>query len=182
MNMRVYGKQMSIPSEEVCKEDIYATAEKFPLGEIDKEKWYKMVFASPTFFGPDAKVNLGGHALNGKQDVLHFLIAHYHSRCVEVEMEINKRVLERHNYISPLDTDETTSKKLAKKLRCQGDQLCANSCRPKGFNSFHKAVSYMKWLSCREDYVQQFYRHGGNGTFYQDMLDVWRISEQKFGL
>ena len=183
--------QGSVPSKEVCKGGIYSLPEKFPLDEVKLigstgEKWFKAVYSSPRFFGPDAKINLGGHAHGphrAKDNMwTKFLIVHYHSRCVEIEMENAKRVLERHNYISPSDTDEVASAKLTKQLRCGGDALCDQSCKTRNFASYHKASFYVQWIHCPEKIEKDYYKQGGKGAYNQDMIDVWRISEEKFGL
>lgn len=184
-------RQESVPSKEVCKEDIYTLPEKFPLDEVKiigstRDKWYKAVYSSPTFFGDTAKVNLGGHAVEphrAKYNIwTKFLMVHYHSRCIEIEIESAKRVLERHDLISPSDTDEAASAKLTQKMGCGGDQLCDNKCRPRGIPSYHKAVFYVQWLHCPEKIEKDYYKQGGKGAYNQGIHDIWRISEEKFGL
>lgn len=198
---RVGYRQVSVPSKEVCKEGIYASPENFPLGEVEligpashPESWYKAVFSSPIFNG-DIPVNLGGHAVHRVRDNIwtKILVVHYHWRCLEIDAKNSKRVVERHNYISPSDTDEAVLAKLTEKLGCGADEICDGSCKGLGlgwvgsckviqFNSYHKAVMVVKWLHCKEKIENDYYKLGGKGVFNQDLRDIWRISEEKFGL
>ena len=91
--------QPSVPSRYVCEDNIYATPDQFPLAKTTPVDGYKAVYSSRHKFA----VNLGGHFFGEGFDsrlVTDFGIFHYHSRCVEIEVENCKRVLERHNYIS----------------------------------------------------------------------------------
>eukprot|EP00553_Chaetoceros_curvisetus_P003864 CAMPEP_0204617556 /NCGR_PEP_ID=MMETSP0717-20131115/4495_1 /ASSEMBLY_ACC=CAM_ASM_000666 /TAXON_ID=230516 /ORGANISM="Chaetoceros curvisetus" /LENGTH=848 /DNA_ID=CAMNT_0051631117 /DNA_START=124 /DNA_END=2670 /DNA_ORIENTATION=+ len=185
---RVGYLQLSTPSEEVCKEDVYATPETFPLKPVDfigkgSMAWFKSVFASPGFVDNQEVVDLGGHAKRNAVNWTKFTIAHYHTRCFEIEVEISKRVLERHNYLSPLDTDEEALKKIGKMVGCESaDQLCSGEYTSKSFASRHKAEAYARFLTCPERFKEWFYREEGQGVLNREMLNIWHISEETFGL
>merc|ERR1712176_483086 len=96
--------------------------------------------------------------------------------------ENSKQVLERHHYISPSDTDEAVLVQLSGQMGCSADEMCDNKCAYPPVPSYHKVQTYVWWLHCKENLENNYYKQGGKGVFNQDMLDIWSISEKKFGL
>ena len=86
-----------------------------------------------------------------------FGIVNYHWRCVGIEVENCKRVLERHDFISSSDTDQEAKVKLAKMFGCSSEDMCNTCGFKKGFASSHKAVFYLKWLDCPERTKKEYY-------------------------
>ncbi len=193
---RVGYMQKSVASEEVCSEDIYAVADEFPLGTLDfigdtNKMFFKGVWMSSKIHEmkferkgePVQGMNLGGHAFNVRRGIwTDFGIVHYHYRCVEIEVENCKRVLERHGYISPTDTNDETKSKLVGMLNCTADELCGiGECKPEGFDSFHKAVMYVNWLHCPDAMKKMYYRKNGVGIQNSDLIEARRIAMERFG-
>jgi len=183
--------QNSAPSIEVCEKDIYAGPEKFPLGEVERAAgWWKAVHASNSFsLDSGSEVNLGGHAVHNdnvgySEGFTNFAVAHFHYRCVEIEMENSKRAIERHDWIAPLDTDEVIIDKLFKKLGCKRDFPCGREkrfCR-KLEDSFAKGRELLKFLRCPDIYRNNYYGSKQQTGFNRGFNDVLEISEQKFDL
>ena len=187
-NSRVGYKQSSMPSKEVCKKDIYSTPEQFSLGPIEfvGNSYFKEVSESKQMAMGRTNINLGGHAHAVKNNHwTKFGIVHYHYRCVEIEVENCKRVLERHNYISSSDTDQQAKHKLAKKFRCAPEDMC-NTCDFKSnFNSHHKASFYLKWLDCPERMKKEYYDGKyGDSTVEQspDIITAMHKSHERFAI
>jgi len=179
-NARVGYVQGSIPSESVCEKDIHSTPDNFPLGKIQDIDWFKAVFDSRQRIN---LINLGGHNLGGpKQEkseaTTQFNIIHYHSRCIEIEVENSKRVLERHDFISPADSDEQVKVKLAKKFGCSTEDMCNTCPFERGFVSNHKARFYLQWLDCKEQTKKNFYAGKGN-KFNMDLNDFLKESYER---
>lgn len=104
-------------------------------------------------------------------------------------MENSKRVLERHLYISPGDSDSVAKTKLLHMLRWRDDDDICNRTKSKGFPSVHKAIFYVKWLQCPETMKKIYYANsedaGGapktialNNEYIKDIL---LNSLQKYG-
>merc|ERR1711862_535796 len=109
-----------------------------------------------------------------------FGILHFHARCVEIEVENCKRVLERHQFIEPSDSPEQAKTKLVAKLGCPLEDFCNNNCTNHViFSSFHKALWYAKWLSC-EDRLKVEYYPNIKGKRNADFIDVVHKSLQMF--
>ena len=193
-NSRVGYIQDAMPLEKVCQKDIYSTPDKFPLNPVrfigGTSGWYKMVYESKkmvTDMGKDSRINLGGHAIGKLKDHwTKFGIVHYHWRCVEIEAENCKRVLERHDYISSSDTDQEAKVKLATKFGCSSEDMC-NTCGFKtegGFGSEHKAVFYLQWLDCPERTKKEYYRNSdvSKGQQSSDITNAMQRSHERFDL
>lgn len=178
--------QESVPSERVCSEDIHAEPDKFPLGSLNfigKTSGFKGVWLSSKFFQTNI-MNLGGHAVGVREGIwTDFGALHMHYRCLEVEVENCKRVLERHEYISASYTNKEAVSKLVKLLNCTADEICGEgSCKPQVFSSFHKAVKYVNWLHCPDLTKTNYYKHDGNGAQNLDFVETLRIANEKFGV
>ena len=176
---RIGYSQGSIPSEEVCAQDAYSRIGKFPLSEIrtlPPDDKFKNVFPSETIYlgKGGITINLGGHVIQPEyqQGTARFGIIHFHFRCLEIEIENCKRVLERHHYIEPSQTDETVKKKLLKKLGWKAkDDFC--NIAPKRRNSFasvHKAEFYLKWLTCPEKIKSNYYSRDASQKLFNSHL------------
>jgi len=151
-NSRVGYIQRSMSLEEVCKKNIYSTPEKFPLDEVTSAPGlFKMVYNSKLMATGATTIDLGGHTFGQlDRDVTRFGFLHYHKRCVEIEVENCRRVLERHDYISPSDTDQEAKVKLANMFDCGTSDMCNTCGFTNFFGSFHKAIFYLRWLDCPE--------------------------------
>ena len=160
-NSKVRYIQNSIPSEKVCQDDIHALPDKFPLRPIVLADTFfiqfKMVYDSKEVQMGSSTINLGGHAVPEPPEWTQFGIVHYHERCVEIEVESCKQVLERHEYISPSDTEDEAKVKLANKFKCSTEDMCHTCSFEPLFDSFHKAFFYLKWLDCREETEKEYY-------------------------
>lgn len=182
---RIGYTQSSVPDRKVCDLDPYSWVDKFPIGPIEPAiDWYKQLFdARKIGFGKEKTViNLGGHVFHKPSEMTRFEIIHYHLRCIEIgkywgyieefnsnriitvilfssEVENCKRVLERHLYTSPGDSDYDAKTKLLHML-CWGDDddICYRT-KSKGFPSVHKAIFYVKWLQCPETMKKIYYAH-----------------------
>ena len=186
---RVGYVQNSIPSREVCSKDVHSTPEKFPLigfdfiGKGEKSR-FKMVYDAKILLNKKRKINLGGHAFGLKDGIwTNFGVVHFHSRCVEIEVENCKRVIERHEMIKPTDTDEQATAALASKFGCKTDDIC-NQCNFKGgFPSWHKASFYLKWLNCREETEAVYYDiDASKGQQNTDLTEALETSHELFSL
>lgn len=191
--------QHSIPSEEICKQNIYSTPDKFLLGDISfigdgAYAYFKCVYNSRLPFRKKWNksnrriINLGGHAHHVPLgNWTKFGIIHYHYRCVEIEVENCKRVLERHNFIDPVVTDaKQVLETLIKLLKCPStpEDFCstctAESLSP--FVSFHKALMYGRWLSCPNTFKKEYYPVGPKGMFNADLVKTMEDCHEKFDL
>mmetsp|Transcript_25012 Transcript_25012/g.33303 ORF Transcript_25012/g.33303 Transcript_25012/m.33303 type:complete len:154 (-) Transcript_25012:178-639(-) len=140
------------------------------LGAVVDLYYFKSVFDSRQNI---KTINLGGHYFVDKEQAAttRFHIVHYHARCIEIEIENTKRVLERHDFISPSDSDEEAKAKLAKMFRCSTEDMC-NTCPFKGrFKSFHKVIIYLKYLDCEEQFENEFYGQDGGEMFTNTALN-----------
>lgn len=201
-NARFGYIQKSVPSEEVCSEDIYAVPDKFPLNVVDflettrhnmdndskrivndvRQNW-KGVWLSSKFF-EQKQMNLGGHATDKSYGAIFtdFGALHFHERCLEIEVENCKRAIERHGYISATDTNKEAKLKLVKLLNCAADNLCRGDCAPpRGLMSWHKAAVYTNWLHCPEALKTMYYRKNGEGGQNLDFIETNRIANERFG-
>jgi len=164
-NARVQYVQGSVASEKVCKDDIHALPDKFPLGPIAlAENWFKMVYDSKEVQMGRSRINLGGHAFGDVPGLTKFGIMHYHYRCVEIEVESSKQVLERHAYISPSDTDDEAKVKLAAMFGCSTEDICHTCDFEQSWVSGHKVALYLKWLNCPEEIEKSYYGNGQIGS------------------
>jgi len=173
-NARVGHEQKSIPSESVCEKDIHSTPDNFPLGEPQDDPHFKMVYDSRVHI---TKINLGGHNIEKSEVTTQFNIIHYHSRCIEIELENTRRVLERHDFISPADSDEQVKVKLAKKFGCSTEDMCNTCPFERGFVSNHKARFYLQWLDCKEQTKKEYYAREGN--FNMDLNNFLKESYER---
>jgi len=167
---RVGTVQPGKPNKSVCEEDIHSTPDKFMLGAVVDLYYFKSVFDSRQNI---KTINLGGHYFVDKEQAAttRFHIVHYHARCIEIEIENTKRVLERHDFISPSDSDEEAKAKLAKMFRCSTEDMC-NTCPFKGnFASVHKVIIYLKYLDCEEQFENEFYGQDGGEMFTNTALN-----------
>lgn len=191
---RVGYIQASVPSKDVCSKDKYSTPEKFPLGEVEfignkhPNSWFKAVFDSKLPFGSGGggrTINLGGHANAVKAGRwTNFGVVHYHSRCVEIEVENCKRVLLSHGYILPSDSDENVITKLAGLFKCSTNDVC-NSCdMSKTFSSCHKAKFYLQWLACREKTTAEYYQSDKKEQHQNadNVVETMQVSHEFFDL
>ena len=149
------------------------------LGVPRDDPHFKSVFDSRQHIG---LINLGGHNTVESEATTKFNIIHYHRRCIEIEVENSRRVLERHDFISPADTDEQAKVKLAKKFGCSTEDMC-NTCPfkppPKTyFPSNHKAKWYLKWLDCKEQMKKEYYAAKGK-KFNTDLNDFLKESYER---
>ena len=188
-NSRVGYKQSSMPSKEVCKKDIYSTPEQFSLGPIHfaGNGHFKMVYESKQMAMGRTNINLGGHVKSiNNTHWTKFGIVHYHFRCVEIEVENCKRVLERHNYISSSDTDQQAKHKLAEMFKCKSEDMCNTCDFTGGFPmSIHKARFYLKWLDCPERMKKEYYDgKDGDSTVEQspDIVTAMHKSHERFAI
>ena len=188
---RIGYQQASMPSEEVCAQDAYSRIGKFPLSEIrtlPADDWYKSVYDSESIYlgNGGIQINLGAHVLQPQtnQGTTRFGIIHFHYRCVEIEIENCKRVLERHYFINPSQTDEAVKKTLLKKLGWKAKHDYCNVKREaKSFVSFHKAVFYVKWLTCPEQMKSEYYSSDvSQGTFNSHLHSTLEASTEENGL
>jgi hypothetical protein len=67
---------------------------------------------------------LGCHKVGPNLASLIIILGVWKLKCVEIEVENCKRVLERHEFISLSDTDEEAKAKLVKMLGCPADNMC----------------------------------------------------------
>jgi len=191
---RIGYVQNSVPSEEVCKKNIYSTPEKFGLDDLHfigtgPFEYFKGVFDSRQPFNEGRKVGLGGHAFKTRKGVWTEIgLIHYHRRCAEIEAENCKRVLERHDYIDPSAVDsKDVLDILIKKLNCTStpEDFCSTCTEPNSvlFTSQHKALPYGRWLSCPEKFKKEYYpAGGGKGIFNSDLEKAMKKSHAKFDL
>ena len=109
-----------------------------------------------------------------------FGIFHYHSRCVEIEVENCKRVLERHNYISATADKQEARSQLVKLCNAQSEQnFCEIDCNFGGA-SFHKVVFYTKWLDCEETMKNEYYNGEGTGQVHAHVSTLIKQSVERF--
>lgn len=175
--------QPSIPSRHVCEGNIYATPDQFPLGEMVSvdafNPGFKAVYSSRHKFA----VNLGGHFFGEGFDsslVTNFGIFHYHSRCVEIEVENCKRVLERHNFISATENKDEVRSQLVKLCNIQPEQnFCEIGCKFRGVSN-HKAAFYTKWIDCEESTRKGYYNEEMTGQTHQQLSDALTKSVERF--
>ena len=179
---RVGYVQGSIPSRRVCDDNNYATPDKFPLSEVLSVNQlgipeFKAVYSSRHKFA----VNVGGHAFGDEfSGSSSFGIIHYHFRCVEIEVENCKRVLERHNYITATADKQEVRSQLAKLCNVKPEQnFCEVGCNFGGA-SFHKAVFYTKWLDCEESTKREYYNGEGTGQVHAHVSTVIKQSVERF--
>jgi len=203
-NSRVGYVQSGFAKEEVCRDNLYPSLDKYFLGNLDYQAYFKMVHDSKTQLTPkkrnnkmvyDSKtlltsnkmiINLGGHASStiNEDHRTQFGIVHYHNRCVEIQIKNSKTVLERSNHISPSDTDEEAKVKLAAKFGCSPVDMC-NTCEfNQGFNSYHKAIIYLQYMDCEEKYRKEYYAESkGDGSKQNaDLVHILQISNKRFKL
>lgn len=193
---RVGYIQGFMPSEEICKQNIYSTPDKFLLYNFSfvGDGPFKCVYNSRLPFKKKKEktgriINLGGHGahLVPLGNWTKFGIIHYHFRCVEIEVENCKRVLERHDFIDPLVTDTKQAlATLIKLLECPStpEDFC-NTCThesAKPIASIHKAIMYGRWLSCPETFKKEYYPVGSKGILNADLVKTMEDSHKKFDL
>ena len=101
------------------------------------------------------------------------------------EVENCKRVLERHIYILPTDTDVEAKTKLMNKLGWNDakDDICDLNKSYNVFASFHKAVFYVKWLHCPERMRKDYYPVKGDNVIAGSQVIKTTLSNayQKYG-
>ena len=190
-NSRVGYVQGGFTKEEVCRDDLYPSLDKYFLGDVGFNAYFKMVYDSKTLLTSKRMgINLGGHAIEKdikKENENHrtqFGIVHYHNRCVEIQIKNCKTILERTNYISPSDTDEEAKVKLAAKFGCSPVDICNTCSFKKGFSSSHKAIYYLQYLDCEEKYRKQYYGPTKGDRLRQnvDLVHVLHTSNKRFKL
>ena len=146
---------------------------------------FKMVYESKRMAMGANAINLGGHATGLRNNHwTKFGIVHYHWRCVEIEVENCKRVLERHDFISSSDTDQEAKVKLATKFGCSSEDMC-NTCGFKAnFNSVHKAVFYLQWLDCPKRTKKEYYDKDdvSKGQQNSDVINAMQRSHERYDL
>jgi hypothetical protein len=111
--------------------------------------WVEIIKEQCSNIPKDISIKKGSLNNGFKNGWTEFGIIHHHFRCVEIEVENCKRVLEQHEFISPSDTDTEAKAKLVEMLGCPADDIC--NCDMKNVNSFasvHKAFYYARWLDC----------------------------------
>ena len=181
--------QNSLPSKEVCSEDIYSTPDKFPLGESSfigtgAMSYFKTVYNSKLPFANGERfINLGGHAHSVRAGIWTDLgIIHYHFRCVEIEVENCKRVLENHEYILPSYSDGEATAALAKRFDCSAEDICDTCQFEASFASVHKAVFYLKWLNCPEKMKADYYKNSKNESQQENaaLIEAMQMSFHLF--
>ena len=193
-NSRVGYIQDAMPLEKVCQKDIYSTPDKFPLNPVrfigegiggTSGTSFKMVYESKRMAMGANAINLGGHATGLRNNHwTKFGIVHYHFRCVEIEVENCKRVLERHDYISSSDTDQEAKVKLATKFGCSSEDMCNTCGFKKNFNSVHKAVFYLQWLDCPKRTKKEYYDKDdvSKGQQNSDVINAMQRSHERYDL
>jgi len=175
-------------SQKVCKDDYYSPPEKFPLDRVKRLSGlmlqYKRVFESRIPFEGRNALNLGGHVRTDEMVPTDFGIVHYHFRCIEIEVENCKRVLENHDYIHPSNTSEEVRVLLEQKLGLPPDHdICHKECEYESIASVHKASFYLKWLICPEKMESEYYEDGVvEYEEYPDFAYLLRESEEKYGM
>jgi len=188
-NSRVGYVQSGFAKEEVCRDNLYPSLDKYFLGNLDYQAYFKMVYDSKTLLtSKEMKINLGGHAhsIMNEDHRTQFGIVHYARRCLEIQIKNTKTVLERSNYISPSDTDEEAKVKLAAKFGCSPVDMC-NTCEfksEKGFSSSHKVRMYLQYMDCEEKYRKEYYARTKGDGFKQnaDLVHILQISNKRFKL
>ena len=145
--------------KKICDENIYSTAEKFPLHEIVSfPHIFKGLWDASIPFD-NRRMNLGGHSY-GVTEWIDLGIIHFHSRCYEIEIENCLRVILSHGYIDTDDSDEERKKKLVKLAECSIDDIC-NTCTvdliTAPIPSFHKVAIYLGHLDCPEKAMKAYY-------------------------
>jgi hypothetical protein len=177
---RVGFLQRSIPSKVACDRDIYSTPDKFLLGPLHIDPVsYKAVFDSRL----SPVINLGGHAIPPSEfkNSSNFGILHFHSRCIDVEVEVAKRVIIRHNFLAASDGRDIARAKLAKMCKISvEDNFCNSTCQFNGVSN-HKVKLYMRWLDC-EDSMKETYYNGIEGRQNVEFVDFMQRSISKFTL
>lgn len=164
-NQRVGYLQGSIPDKDVCMKDMYASVSEFRLAKIleisDADSWwFKGVFDSRLVHRN--KIGLGGHAHSIKKsptsDIGFF---HFHSKCLEVEQQNNKKAILQHGYINAHDDDNTIKSKLAKLLKCSVDEACTACVQGEPtFASNHKVRGFLRYLGCPKEVENEYYGYG----------------------
>lgn len=157
-NKYVSYLQSSQPTSQICAEDIYATPDRFPLQPFTlASKNFKSVYDSKKIFSHLANINLGGHNIDSNVPTK-LSVVHFHGRCIEIEIENSRRVMERHNVINASMSDDQTLAILKDSLKCPKEDLCeCESADVVGYNSFHKALFLMKFYTCPEKMKEQYY-------------------------
>jgi len=186
-NSKVGYVQGGFVKEEVCRDNLYPSLDKYLLDILDYVPVFKMVFDSKTLLtSNEMKINLGGHAhsVMNEDNRTQFGIVHYHQRCVEIQIKNARTVLERSNFISSSDTDEEAKVKLAAKFNCSSVDICNNCVFHQRFNSFHKAIMYLRYMDCEEEYRKEYYARTKGDGFKQnaDLVHILQISNKRFKL
>mmetsp|Transcript_2924 Transcript_2924/g.5149 ORF Transcript_2924/g.5149 Transcript_2924/m.5149 type:complete len:882 (-) Transcript_2924:90-2735(-) len=181
----------SLSSEEVCNNDYYAPPDQFPMNDqitaLGVKNGFKRVYDSTVPFVGNDEVNLGGHAVALPGTALvqtEFGMMHYHTRCIEIEVENSLRVCRSHGFIDKSMTDEEANVKLEELLGFPHDhEICTQEhlYTPNPVVSFHKAVFLVKYWKCPET-MKSLYYAGGPGKKYLEVINAFKRSETKFGI
>ena len=186
----------SYAKKEICEVNPHASIEKFPLSPIvNADAHFKLVFDGRQVGRPDGKmesvINLGGHnAISGDPNSVEaskFGIIHYHFRCVEIEVENCRRVLERHNFIEPRDTDAKAKMKLLQLIGWENEarrDICDLSLSDVRINvaSVHKVVAYLRWLYCPDRVKKEYYPVTNQTSSNEYLINTLNVAKKKYGL
>lgn len=133
---------------------------------------FKSVFDSKTFRFCDLGGHNGrsGHPRRAKRNT-DLGIIHLHSRCLEQEVDMCRKVLVSHGYVRETDSPGESIKKLQRlfgssQSRCQpvNRMRCARA-------SCHKAWMYAEYKACPAETAKRYYASEGQGCTNPDFQD-----------
>ncbi|CAJ1934919.1 unnamed protein product [Cylindrotheca closterium] len=151
---RVGYLQASLPSKEICQEDINSSPESFPLGPIRfaGDGIYKAVYKSGYLENGTLSINLGGHVSTSNLiGYTKLAIFHFHLRYYETEIMNSMQAVEQHGYIDRNQSEEKQFQQLARLLNCAVENFCdlcgLRTCVP----SCHKVLAVARFYACPDD-------------------------------
>lgn len=143
----------SIPNLAVCSnQGAKSSVGAFPLGPAEAIDVFKAISDSRTLTG----VDLGGHKnyfaapfgvskqVGNRTDLG---VLHFHSRCLDVEVENCRKAVVSHNFIEESDSEETAKEKLLEQhgLLNRSDVEVCNITKLDGYSG-HKVLFYLQYL------------------------------------
>mmetsp|Transcript_24210 Transcript_24210/g.52992 ORF Transcript_24210/g.52992 Transcript_24210/m.52992 type:complete len:405 (-) Transcript_24210:541-1755(-) len=200
----------SVPSKEICANNHHATPGVFPLEfrVLPELSSYKRVFdaAVPGVTDPQELIGLGGHVESEKYRRLQteFGMAHYHLRCIETEVENNKKAVLSHGFIDPQMTDTEARIGLQELLGIPPDhRMCTEPhlyaphdnftagyiaehhlYQYNSMPSFHKAAFLAKYWTCPEVVTDLYYAasgRAGRAKRFARVSEALERSMERFG-
>jgi len=173
--------QSSYPSRVACSkvvEDSSVSTIDFPLDEVrEAVTMYKKIYNSNTIF--ETGINLGGH-YNGNATTSRPLLGliHYHSRCIQNEIENTKKACISHKFLDAADSDKEAIKKLSDLLG--KSDMCGEG-EYNHFNSFHKAIFYGQHLQCPDETEEIYYRQDpAVGLWNIEFRSYVKLADEKY--